>query len=79
MEEIICYTTAPEAYDGFGTRTLEEVVGYDREKPIRKIAVQKQHYGWQEARNGSGMFPLFTEQKFAEFVKAGLCSKEPRK
>ena len=67
------YTTAPEAYDGFGTKTIE-IVGYyrnDPTRPVRKISVNPDHLDWQSGRNGSGLHPTWTEEQFQELVKYG--------
>lgn len=60
---VITYTTAPDAYDGFGTETLT-VVGTLDGKPLRKIETPAEHATWQAQRNGSGMYPTYTETEF---------------
>ena len=48
-------TNAPEAYDGFGTKTVRPNVGTDRNgKFWRMIQVQDIHTNWQYGRNASG-------------------------
>lgn len=67
------YTSAPEAYDGFGTKTLA-VVGRDRQSgnPVRKVAVENDHMDWQTQRYGSGMHRFTHPQTPLEhFVKFG--------
>jgi hypothetical protein len=49
----ITYTDAPEAYDGFGTRTLA-VVGLSRRGPVRKVETPREHAEWQRNPGGSG-------------------------
>lgn len=68
---MIGYTTAPKEYDGFGTRTLIPVVGYDNGKVVRKVEIDPQHRGWQEARYGSGMHALWTEDDFHKLERCG--------
>ena len=60
---VIAYTTAPDAYDGFGTVTLSEAGLLDR-KPLRKVQIEQAHYDWQSMRYGSGMYPCFDETEF---------------
>jgi DNA polymerase III subunit beta len=48
-------TNAPEAYDGFGTKTIRPNVGKDRNgKFWRMIQVRDEHTNWQWGRNASG-------------------------
>src|ERR1700744_4961641 len=52
----IRYTTAPAAYDGFGTREIDADAGRDhRGQVVRKVAIEAQHLDWQERRYGSGL------------------------
>jgi len=48
------YTTAPEAYDGFGTTALG-VVAKMNNKQYRKVLIDPKHLKWQEMRYASGM------------------------
>jgi DNA polymerase III sliding clamp (beta) subunit (PCNA family) len=49
-------TNAPEAYDGFGTKTVRRCIGTDRNgKPWRMIQVRDEHTNWQYGRNASGL------------------------
>ncbi len=66
----VWYTTAPQSYDGFGTRTLA-ITDYldNRDKEIRKIFVPEINTDWQTKRNASGNYPTFTETEFNEFLK----------
>ena len=52
------YTTAPEAYDGFGTKTITPDCGKNSNGKIwRMIQVEDRNLNWQDGRNGSGMHP----------------------
>jgi hypothetical protein len=61
----IVYTTAPEAYDGFGT-VSEEIVGTLDGKPLRRVRMHAEHATWQTQRYGSGMYPAFTPEQYTE-------------
>lgn len=59
---VIAYTDAPEAYDGFGTTTLQ-VMGKTSSRcvrhahgAIRKVAIHPEHLRWQTTRYESGMY-----------------------
>jgi hypothetical protein len=55
------YTTAPSAYDGFGTVELDPDAGTDnRGLTIRKVAVEPDHLDWQMARYASGLHGCVT-------------------
>lgn len=69
VETVIRYTTAPEAYDGFGTRTLYNRCGFDNGKPVRRVEIQVPHLEWQEQRYGSGMHVSLSEDGFERLKK----------
>jgi hypothetical protein len=75
-ETIVLYTSAPENYDGFGTRTLAVVghVGHSRHKePVRKVAIEKEHLEWQLGRYGSGLHTSTSDDSPLEsFTKHGF-------
>lgn len=56
----IRYTTAPDAYDGFGTVTLETLPlkNQHSDNPYRKVEIQDEALDWQTSRYASGMYPL---------------------
>jgi len=56
----ILWTTAPEAYDSFGTETLEHC-GEWRGRPLRRIWADPRHTEYQTDRYHSGLHPSFTE------------------
>ncbi len=67
----IRYTTAPEAYDGFGTVTLEllpTLHNRGSDKPFRKVEIQDEALGWQIARYESGMYPRLDEATFQDWL-----------
>jgi hypothetical protein len=68
-ETVVGWTTAPEAYDGFGTETLTLDAGRDvgRGLPVRKVLIRKKHFDWQTQRYGSGMHPFVTEAEARKF------------
>lgn len=55
------YTTAPTAFDGFGTIDRGIIAETDSwfgaPKQIRKVEIQPLHLGWQENRYWSGNHP----------------------
>lgn len=67
------YTTAPEAYDGFGTTHLG-VVGKDanRGKAYRKVLINPQHLTWQSMRYGSGCCACFDQAEFDKLLAHNL-------
>lgn len=61
---MILYTTAPEAYDGFGTATIKH------EGKIRKVKIQMTHYKWQTMRYKSGGYLVFSDsQEWKKLLK----------
>lgn len=49
-------TDAPEAYDGFGTRTVRPVVATTKNgDPVREVAISPDARDWQTARYFSGL------------------------
>lgn len=71
MIEIL--TDAPEAYDGFGTETLEwlpyESWGH---RQVRRVAVQDEAKEWQNGRYRSGLFLRIRPDEAEEFIKLGI-------
>jgi len=45
---ILCTTTAPKSYDGFGT--IELTTG-----AVRNVLIQEKHFTWQSSRYYSGL------------------------
>lgn len=70
-DRVVTYTTAEEAYDGFGTQTAE-VVGTTRGKTIRKVTTPAQHVNWQRMRYGSGLHMAIDEAEFRKLVDYDL-------
>lgn len=56
---VLCLTSAPQSYDGFGTFALQDYDRHPMEKdvrtPHRVVLVREEHLQWQMDRNGSGM------------------------
>jgi DNA polymerase III sliding clamp (beta) subunit (PCNA family) len=62
------YTTAPEAYDGFGTKTITPDCGKNSNgKTWRMIQIEDRNLNWQDGRNGSGMHPTISVDDFIKF------------
>lgn len=59
------WTTAPEAYDGFGTSTLE-TAGEWHGKTLRRVAIDPQYFRWQTGRYGSGIHGTWEEDPRVE-------------
>ena len=58
------YTTAPEAFDGFGTATVR-VLGTFNGEPLRQVDIVAEHLCWQTLRYASGLHPCFTKEELA--------------
>jgi hypothetical protein len=73
----IYYTTAPEAYDYTGTKTLE-LTGYttDRGKEYRKVFVPENNKSTQLPRYSSGNHGAFSQADFDSFVNYGSVKKK---
>lgn len=61
------YTTAPLAYDGFGTQAVA-IVGTYCGQPLRLVRVRAEHLEWQDGRYGSGMHGPWTSEAFAQQI-----------
>jgi len=70
METNQYYTNAPEAYDGFGTKTINKNTGYfDRNgNELRIVEILALHNQWQTIRYSSGMKIFFTVDALDEFM-----------
>lgn len=66
-EVALTYTTAPRAYDGFGTEELG-IVGTLNGTPLRKVETPVEHVQWQRGRYGSGMHPAYDEAAFLDLL-----------
>ena len=63
---IICWTTAPAGYDGFGTITVYD----DESSPNnRLVLIATEHFEWQTGRYRSGMYSV-TEPDSCEVHEA---------
>lgn len=62
MAPIRRVTMAPEAYDGFGTRTVRRMAG--RAWRLVEIPHAAQVNDWQVQRYGSGLYGVFTVDAF---------------
>ena len=73
MKTIIRYTTAPETYDGFGTKTLEKdltALKSDPRKTVRKVEIPESAQTWQETRYSSGLHLCMSEEDVREIGNA---------
>ena len=73
MSEIV--TSAPEAYDGFGTETVEWLPYVSRpgqSNRYRVVRVLPEHRDWQVGRYASGLYPRIDRAAFDEWVALGL-------
>lgn len=67
------YTSAPEAYDGFGTHTTDTEVAVDhRGRVLRKAAIDPEHLNWQSMRYSSGLYACLSEEQLDEAVRHGI-------
>lgn len=74
-ETHVRYTTAPEAYDGFSTRTVEPDCGKDGGKTVRKVTIAARDLAWQEGRYASGMYGSLDRAGYDKLRKAGLITQ----
>lgn len=74
------YTDAPEAYDGFGTRTMVERAGClcrhhkdpDPSKMVRLVETPEAHAeSWQRPRYGSGLYITDSPEQWEQRVIDG--------
>lgn len=62
------YTTAEEAYDGFGTQTVEAGRYEAKGKSIRKVEIVDRHLDWQRARYASGLHLCVPESELPDLL-----------
>lgn len=67
----VFYTTAPEAYDGFGTTSQPTPFIDDRGRPFREVEVSAEHRDWQLNRYGSGLHRAYTEDELNDELGYG--------
>ncbi len=70
MTTIEYVTNAPEAYDGFGTETVEAILHWmDRgmHTRYRRVRILEEHLDWQTARYRSGMYGAMTPEEWLKF------------
>ena len=73
---VLTVTTAPEAYDGFGTKTVqvlgekthrvEGVIHTDR--VVRLVATPVRHVQWQRARYASGLYTACEVERWRQIA-----------
>jgi hypothetical protein len=73
---VVTYTTAPVAYDGFGTETLA-VVGTLKGKEVRKVDTPEQHVEWQRQRYGSGLHYALSQAQFDDLIQYAFAGWVP--
>lgn len=69
---VATYTTAEEAYDGFGTTTIDVVGRSKNGKTIRKVHTPEPHVRWQRMRYGSGLHMALDEAGYRDLLAHGL-------
>lgn len=78
-EEAITYTTAPEDYDWFGTRTVEIAGTYlgtnNKQKPVRKVTGPKFRVEAQRDRYASGLHLAVDEKEWRKLLAFNLATK----
>jgi hypothetical protein len=62
------YTDAPDAYDGFGTRTVDHAIGKAGNKTVRLVTTPDEHVNWQRQRYGSGSHLAAAQDEWAGLV-----------
>ena len=71
------WTTAPEAYDGFGTVTVGYTGIDSRGKTLREVETPTAHVTWQRARYGSGMHVGLDSHEWAEYLRYNFVHEGP--
>lgn len=67
-DPVLTYTTAPEAYDGFGTQTVKPSVATDKNgQTVRLVSTPAEHADWQRGRYASGCHMACDEASFDKF------------
>lgn len=61
-------TSAPEAYDSFGTKTVVKEYAKNDRHSFRLVEIAAEHYDWQTNRYLSGLHPFCDQDKESEFV-----------
>lgn len=71
-DAVVLATEAPEAYDGFGTRTLALIGQSKRGNAVRLVLVHREHFTWQTERYASGSH-AFTSERMSldDFIRFG--------
>jgi hypothetical protein len=74
-------TTAPDDYDGFGTRTVR-IAGWlqrtDREpEEVRLVETPEEHVDWQRGRYSSGIYLVNTPEQWRKTVDANMAVAKP--
>ena len=78
VEDPKFYTTAPESYDGFGTKTISLTEYTDRNgKPVREVSIPVINTDWQTNRNASGNYGTFNETDFNLYKDTLFTKKQP--
>ena len=63
------YTTAPEGYDGFGTRRLHIAGTTHRGQTVWEVEVEEGYSGWQLARYASGMHLAVPPEEWRKLIE----------
>ena len=63
------YTSAPESYDGFGTKTIQENVyrNVTKDQSLRLVEIEESALQWQTMRYSSGNHFYCQENSIEEF------------
>ena len=85
-EPIRLLTTAPESYDGFGTLTTIQIVGWTlvappapsfygriaaRKENVREALVPSEAYAWQVCRYKSGLYLVLSREEWEAMLDDG--------
>jgi hypothetical protein len=80
-EWVETWTDAPDAYDGFGTQTVEVVAGWFRGGmgwvPVRKVRSPARHVKWQRMRYASGSYLSADAAWWAEALRHPFSARGP--
>ena len=70
------YTTAPESYDGFGTKTARIAGADKRGREVRLVETPDAYVEWQRNRYHSGaVYMVVDEVEWQKLVSYGLATE----
>lgn len=66
--QVTRWTTAPKAYDGFGTQRTGDAKDICNDRTVEEVKICEQHLYWQEMRYNSGNHLCLQADRVNEFI-----------